>query len=892
MSQGGNSSGDSGGGSGGSVFIKATNFSGHGLVTTEGGYGSGHGHGGAGGRIAAHIGFYREYSGEYVAYGGYGGGSSIHEFSSGAGGTVYFTDSNTGINSKEFVNTTDGIVYLDGFVKLLIDNDNRNHEIPTVIMSEFGSHVFELDELEAHNHAVLQMYGDSSELIVHKFQGDRTGLMNIQKDQKMHVEYKESTTGYTVAPVSYKVEKGTEIVLPSTVIVLGTRTEMAGLMTYVHNLTIAEGANLVFYSTSQTAFRENGSYVHMTQPGNISMSHLTIQRGSVATLLETEANLVLNIIKLTIRYEGLMQVNKGTIYSDIGVIESLANLTLAFMGYDAETGLGASRTVGNVGYGAAHGGHGGAPSGSVGGIPYDSVYYPLHPGSGGGNGLGNGGRGGGYLVWDNGKTLWIDGHLNLEGEQGQGQNAGGGSGGGLVIKTLNFTGYGHVDVSGGAGSTNGGGGSGGRMAIHIAFSNCFAGWLDATGGYGAGTIPSGAAGTVYVEESDRGPQYSEIKYDPSGSAYKVAAFRRLIINNMDIDDHLYVDHGIPWLYTMVGEDAKEYYEFDEMDLQGHANLQFDYPTHSPNVTIVAHKFVGDITGLLNLRERQQLYVEVVDSVSNETYAPCSFKVDANSEIIFPEMVNMRGARNWMAGLMTGVLELMIRGGADVKFYSTAHTALRVNGTRTQMTEPGNFAWSHLLVMRHSEVEFRQITNPVTITVNKFLVKYEGLLLMNLAKILSTYAHVEAEGEFNMDGVGNEAETGIGAGWTRADGTGVGGGHGGQGGGPGPIYGGEAYNSVFEPGYGNGLPSLEFAGSGGGNGSGVGGAGGGFLIWEVGDLLEMNGILSLRGADGTGSGSGGGSGGSVVIKTTNISGHGLISVNGGAGVTSGSDNNGL
>ena len=99
------------------------------------------------------------------------------------------------------------------------------------------------------------------------------------------------------------------------------------------------------------------------------------------------------------------------------------------------------------------------------------MYLPTHPGSGGGNGLGTGGRGGGYLVWKNGKNLWIDGELTLEGQAGTGQGGGGGSGGGLYIHTLNFTGYGHVDCHGGMGSNGGGGGSGGRMAIHIDFSH-------------------------------------------------------------------------------------------------------------------------------------------------------------------------------------------------------------------------------------------------------------------------------------------------------------------------------------------------------------------------------------------------------------------------------------
>jgi hypothetical protein len=61
---------------------------------------------------------------------------------------------------------------------------------------------------------------------------------------------------------------------------------------------------------------------------------------------------------------------------------------------------------------------------------------------------------------------------------------------------------------------------------------------------------------------------------------------------------------------------------------------------------------GDLTGLIHLRQRQTLYVEVVESVSNETYAPVSFKIDAKSEILFPEIVNLVGRRNWFAGLIT------------------------------------------------------------------------------------------------------------------------------------------------------------------------------------------------------------------------------------------------
>jgi hypothetical protein len=60
-------------------------------------------------------------------------------------------------------------------------------------------------------------------------------------------------------------------------------------------------------------------------------------------------------------------------------------------------------------------------------------------------------------------------------------------------------------------------------------------------------------------------------------------------------------------------------------------------------------------------------------VSNETYAPVSFKIDAKSEILFPEIVNLVGRRNWFAGLITGIEELLIRGGAHVNPFHQKHS---------------------------------------------------------------------------------------------------------------------------------------------------------------------------------------------------------------------------
>ena len=63
------------------------------------------------------------------------------------------------------------------------------------------------------------------------------------------------------------------------------------------------------------------------------------------------------------------------------------------------------------------------------------------------------------------------------------------------------------------------------------------------------------------------------------------------------------------------------------------------------------------------------------------------------------------------------------------------------------------------------------------------------------------------------------------------------------------------------------------------------SGGGSLWWQVGKHIHLDGLISSKGQGAT-SNSGGGSGGSVLVETTNITGHGEINVNGGDGQSNG------
>lgn len=718
-----------------------------------------------------------------------------------------------------------------------------------------------MDELDVRNHAMLWIDGGNATLVTHMFTGDKTGLVHLRPTQKMFVEVVESRKGYSIAPVSYKIDAGSEITFPSSLTLLGTRSIFDGFIIGVHHLFIAENANVAFSSTSQTGLRENETFTFITTPGNITFSTLVVQRGSRVSFSRINKTLVLTVGLLRIKYQGEMRINHGEIDSSWAWVESRGRILLEGTGFESEFGPGAGLTSLRIGTGAGHGGEGGSHVART-GAWYGSILRPNHLGSGGGNGRGTGGRGGGLLHWRIGQTIELDGLVSLRGLNGTGINSGGGSGGSLFMECTNITGYGTMTVTGGSGHGRGGGGAGGRVSIHIRFKHKFSGLYEAYGGSG---WVYGAAGTVYVEETARGPVYSDIKYNKeTNRTESVSTHRFIMIDNWN--------RKTPFSTSLV-EYSSEYYEFDEMFLTRYANLQIDHPLTSPNVTVVVHRFIGDGTGRAHIRENQTIHVEVVESITNETTAPCSFKIDRGAEIIFPSKVHIYGTRSEINGRITGVHNLVIALGGVIEFSSTAQTAIIENREYLRIDKNGNFSFGTVLVKRGSKIVFKKVNNTLILNSGLFRVKCEGLMILNYGIIRSSFAWVESRGVLMLDGTGFPEEQGPGKGGTL-NGIGGGAGHGGEGAGD---SGGLPYDSVYSP---------HILGSGGGSGKGIGGSGGGSLLWEVGKFVQINGLLSANGFAGSGLNAGGGSGGSILIKTTNMSGHGEISVSGGKGNGSG------
>ena len=129
------------------------------------------------------------------------------------------------------------------------------------------------------------------------------------------------------------------------------------------------------------------------------------------------------------------------------------------------------------------------------------------------------------------------------------------------------------------------------------------------------------------------------------------------------------------------------------------------------------------------------------------------------------------------------------------------------------------------------------------------------------------------------GYGSERGPGAGRSKTSFNTGPGGGGHGGRGGrGSAGLQASYSYGSMYEP--------TEY-GSGGGTGSyGTGGRGGGRIVFEISEMLRLEGRVQANGESRSAvSSSGGGAGGSIVIRALNFDGEGYVTVNGGSSYSS-------
>ena len=261
-----------GGGSGGSIWVEAGRFSGHGLIGAAGGNGDGSsGGGGSGGRAAVYVSTENKFAGRYDVVGGVSGDShrDLSEYSGGPG-TLYLSDYQHGHQH----------------VQLRIDNKNRPWSHIVTLDEKITSYVF--DELHLHRKASIHLPPNRQELnlTAHKIVGDRSGFIPVHIGQTLQVEAKEASPTITRTAANFRIEQGAFIVMATTVHIVGqgaTAFDWNGRLINVRHLHFASGRKVLVGAHAHTAVIQNNRYLFVDKPGSFQFSTLEFGSNSKIT---------------------------------------------------------------------------------------------------------------------------------------------------------------------------------------------------------------------------------------------------------------------------------------------------------------------------------------------------------------------------------------------------------------------------------------------------------------------------------------------------------------------------------------------------------------------------------------------------------------------------------
>ena len=262
---------NAGGGSGGSVWIKSGRFSGHGLITANGGAGDGgNSGGGSGGRIAIYLPTENKYLGDYTAIGGKAGDvSKDTTLYAGGAGTVYLKDVR-----NQYPHT-----------QLRVDNNERTWDHYVTVNESLMSYTF--DEIYLIKKAALHLLPDGKQLnlTVHKVQGDRTGLIHVHANQTLKAEFLEAVYTITRTHANFILDKDSNAIMATSVHIVGrgdVAFEWNGRLINVQHFYVAYERTIKIGFYAHTASTAAGKYRSIDSFGTFRFS--TLEFGSCTVI--------------------------------------------------------------------------------------------------------------------------------------------------------------------------------------------------------------------------------------------------------------------------------------------------------------------------------------------------------------------------------------------------------------------------------------------------------------------------------------------------------------------------------------------------------------------------------------------------------------------------------
>ena len=818
----GEGSQNNGGGSGGSIMIKAKALKGFGVFRANGQSG------GSGGRIAVYVEDKQSYSGVVSSFGG------CRSSLCGAAGTVFFREYLVGIPYE----TT------------IVNNAGRSSSGITSIMHRTQTK-YTLQKLRIIKEGRVEVVNPDSSTTVNidvlDIDGDFTGQIRVQKNQKLSLGSSGGTAGHPfVLRCAVRVEVGAELILAPRVFVKETTLKP----TFDIFGKVQGGQELIIGRNALVSISPEGIIgTKSSQKGILTMRELNVLSGGhIIVNYAGKSSVEVRAVSINIGYNGILESPFVLLKTPALNVHMGGQIVSDSFGYRSGPGVG-GHSGGLLWDGGSHGGCGGGYAGAFCPI-YGSMFGSLKPGSGGGAATGsNGGPGGGVIVLEV-ATLHLDGIITADGGDGQG-NAGGGSGGTIHVTIGNvFRGRGTVGARGGKPGIQGGGGGGGRIYVNGEGIDIFKGHFDARGGLGTKST-SGSPGTIFLLQTKNG-----------------LSTKTLILDNKDIS----LTQQLPVVFN---ETISSYY-LDVLHLVGSLML---VPDHD----MIIEKLVTSPLSTISIPNG--LVVEI-DRNSYATSPACSFHVAEHGELRLPSSVTFLGPDNQFSGTITGVLDMIIGEGRRTVLSSSARTALYVDGNYTFISNRGEYKFASLLLKSNAVVSFEKSDmTEVPLVFATLELRYGSVLQGSWLNIQAVSILVHSGAKMDLAERGHPGGRGDGRGVfykNYAPGAGHAGVGGGDGSSGGEWYGDMVAPNSFGSGGGyftsqggkgggllNILASEELVIDGsilvsGGDCTKTGcGGGSGGSIYIICRSLKGVGIIDARGGNGNTDG-GGGSGGRVAI----------------------------
>ena len=634
---------DGGGGAGGSIYVVCS-FALKGLGSMEaigGSTMSAAAGAGSGGHIAVNM-KNDNYQGSYSA----GGGTSPAPHGDAGPGSVYTLSKTNG-------------------EKLVCDNANGQTDFYTTLKET--DMVLNFDEVDIYNYAQLQLINDGQprELNILNVNSDGTGLVRIQNNQKGTLERSETDTrANSKLMVNIELHNGGEFIMSETVTILGTgkmALDLDGVLRGVSNLYLGPNRNMTMGSNAKVV---SLSATNLDAITYVTFATLQLEPGSWINYAPNTGALI-QASNINLKFAAKLHADFFNISASNIDLELESEMSCSShhrtQSDEMDITLGSGVPGADGDGGAAHGGVGGGWS-DLSGSSYNSLYYPIQPGSRGtydpNTGIKRGGRGAGFVHLRLGNLLINDGTIAANGGNADplGSRGGAGSGGSVLIELYDFEGYGDISVTGGDGYLSNGGGAAGRVAVHCLQRIQYEGSYTVYGGSGANDTQAAGGGTVYLKDIRASKTY-----------------KRLLLNNK----------GRPHnKYATIDESFNNHY-FDEVHLLEQASVHM--AADGRNTRLEIYKAYGDGTGLIHLHGNQKLLMEYRPAVRNAFLTGVNFIIDHESEVIFPSITYVYGTGVFLEGQtesrsvaidgkLTGIADLILGFETLLYFGPNAHTA--------------------------------------------------------------------------------------------------------------------------------------------------------------------------------------------------------------------------